>query len=174
MCMGSNMPVFYPVDTTMTVVYRTQNGFRTQESWIDGKMVSYLRSAGDQIMNSFVITQECKGCIWPLSEQVYSNIVIKFSKPEPDFAALGLCTGGATLKTQPKMMEGGKVWVIEEVRVPNGEHPTGSKGDARKDAGGLEGGSKADGGNQETQSGNGGTGTAGDKDSRKDFHTSQI
>ncbi|KAJ1040066.1 hypothetical protein NDA11_004410 [Ustilago hordei] len=143
MCMGSNMPVFYPVDTTMTVVYRTQNGFRTQESWIDGKMV-------------------------------YSNIVIKFSKPEPDFAALGLCTGGATLKTQPKMMEGGKVWVIEEVRVPNGEHPTGSKGDARKDAGGLEGGSKADGGNQKTQSGNGGTGTVGDKDSQKDLHTSQI
>ncbi|KAJ1601548.1 hypothetical protein NDA14_003949 [Ustilago hordei] len=174
MCMGSNMPVFYPVDTTMTVVYRTQNGFRTQESWIDGKMVSYLRSAGDQIMNSFVITQECKGCTWPLSEQVYSNIVIKFSKPEPDFAALGLCTGGATLKTQPKMMEGGKVWVIEEVRVPNGEHPTGSKGDARKDAGGLEGGSKADGGNQKTQSGNGGTGTVGDKDSQKDLHTSQI
>ncbi|KAJ1029301.1 hypothetical protein NDA13_002552 [Ustilago tritici] len=121
MCMGSNMPVFYPVDTTMTVVYRTQNGFRTQESWIDGKMV-------------------------------YSNIVIKFSEPEPDFAALGLCTGGATLKTQPKMMEGGKVWVIEEVRVPSGKHPTGSKGDARKDAGGLEGGSKADGGNQERRS----------------------
>ncbi|SAM81379.1 uncharacterized protein UBRO_02933 [Ustilago bromivora] len=143
MCMGSNMPVFYPVDTAMTVVYRTQNGFRTQESWIDGKMV-------------------------------YSNIVIKFSEPEPDFAALGLCTGGATLKTQPKMMEGGKVWVIEEVRVPSGEHPTGSKGDARKDAGSLEGGSKADGGNQERQSGNGGAGTAGDKDSQKDFHTSQI
>ncbi|SPC67301.1 uncharacterized protein UHOD_02933 [Ustilago sp. UG-2017b] len=174
MCMGSNMPVFYPVDTAMTVVYRTQNGFRTQESWIDGKMVSYLRSAGDQIMNSFVITQECKGCTWPLSEQVYSNIVIKFSEPEPDFAALGLCTGGATLKMQPKMMEGGKVWVIEEVRVPSGEHPTGSKGDARKDAGGLEGGSKADGGNQERQSGNGGAGTTGDKDSLKDFHTSQI
>ena len=130
MCMGSNMPVFYPVDTPMTVVYRTQTGFRTQEAWIDDKMVSYLRSAGDQVMNSFVITQECKGCTWPISEQVYENIVIKFSEPEPQFDALGLCTGGAVLKSPPRKEKGGLVWVIDEVRVPSGKHV---KDDARAD-----------------------------------------
>lgn len=155
MCMGSNMPVFYPVDTTMTVVYRTQNGFRTQESWIDGKMVSYLRSAGDQVMNSFVITQECKGCTWPLSEQVYSNIVIKFSEPEPHFAALGLCTGGAKLKSPPRMEDGGKRWVIEEVRVPSGEHPTGSTNTQR--------GSNAEGGPNGRQAAASDAGANGDK-----------
>lgn len=132
MCMGSNMPVFYPIDTEMNVVYRTQNGFRTQESWIDGKMISYLRSAGDQIMNSFVITQECKGCAWPLSEQVYSNIVLKFSEPEPHFDALGLCSGGATT-TMPRMMEGGRVWVIDKVVVPSGKHVTSTPGDSSGD-----------------------------------------
>ncbi|SPO22184.1 uncharacterized protein UTRI_02194_B [Ustilago trichophora] len=132
MCMGSNMPVFYPVDTEMTVVYRTQNGFRTQESWIDGKMISYLRSAGDQMMNSFVITQECKGCTWPLSEQVYSNIVIKFSEPELHFEALGLCSGGATT-TMPRMTEGGRVWVIDKVVVPSGKHVTSTPGDSSGD-----------------------------------------
>ncbi|SPO23515.1 uncharacterized protein UTRI_02194 [Ustilago trichophora] len=135
MCMGSNMPVFYPIDTEMTVVYRTQNGFRTQESWIDGKMISYLRSAGDQIMNSFVITQECKGCTWPLSEQVYSNIVLKFSEPEPHFDALGLCSGGATT-TMPRMMEGGRVWVIDKVVVPSGKHVTSTPGDSSGDTSG--------------------------------------
>ncbi|KIS70829.1 uncharacterized protein UMAG_01977 [Mycosarcoma maydis] len=122
MCMGSNMPVFYPIDQPMTVHYRTQAGFRTQEAWIDGKMVSYLRSAGDQVMNSFVITQECKGCEWPLSEQVYENITIKFSKPELDFDKLQSCSGGAGTSAPPRMMNGGKVWVIDRVTVPSGKH----------------------------------------------------
>ncbi|CDW99459.1 hypothetical protein [Sporisorium scitamineum] len=122
MCMGSNMPVFYPIETPMTVHYRTQNGFRTQEAWIDGKMVSYLRSAGDQVMNSFVITQECKGCEWPLSEQVYENIRIKFSKPEIGFDRLGRCTGGATTEGKARSEDGGKVWVIDTVTVPSGKH----------------------------------------------------
>ncbi|KAJ1028395.1 hypothetical protein NDA16_001562 [Ustilago loliicola] len=185
MCMGSNMPVFYPVDTTMTVVYRTQNGFRTQESWIDGKMVSYLRSAGDQVMNSFVITQECKGCTWPLSEQVYNNIVIKFSEPELHFDALGLCTGGAILKSQPRTEDGGKTWIIEEVRVPSGEHPTGSTStDASASAGGRNKGEQngtGDAGDAvaytgktdadaatSASGGSGGIGGGGDKDGRSD------
>ena len=137
MCMGSNMPVFYPIDTDMTVVYRTQTGFRTQESWINGKMVSYLRSAGDQVMNSFVITQECKGCTWPLSEQVYSNIVIRFTEPEPHFDALGLCKGGATT-TMPRMQEGGKVWVIDKVTVPSGKHVTSTPGQSGSSSAGDE------------------------------------
>lgn len=125
MCMGSNMPVFYPIETPMNVIYRTQNGFRTQESWIDGKMVSYLRSAGDQVMNSFVITQECKGCEWPLTEQVYSNITVRFSEEEKSFDKLGLCTGGA-VTTKPRTEDGGKVWFIEEVKVPKGKNLSGS------------------------------------------------
>ncbi|SJX62087.1 uncharacterized protein SRS1_12937 [Sporisorium reilianum f. sp. reilianum] len=124
MCMGSNMPVFYPIDTPMSVYYRTQNGFRTQEAWIDGKMVSYLRSAGDQVMNSFVITQECKGCTWPLSEQVYENIRIKFDKPEIGFNKLGSCTGGAMTQGAARSEDGGKVWVIDKVTVPSGKHVT--------------------------------------------------
>ncbi|KAF6767173.1 hypothetical protein PSEUBRA_003048 [Kalmanozyma brasiliensis GHG001] len=127
MCMGSNMPVFYPVETGMKVVYRTQRGFRTQEAWIDGKMVSYLRSAGDQVMNSFVITQECKGCQWPLTEQVYEGIRIRFSEKEEGFDGLGLCEGGATAST-PRSEDGGKVWVIDEVRVPSGRHVTSQEG----------------------------------------------
>jgi hypothetical protein len=131
MCMGSDMPVFYPVDSPMTVVYRTQMGFRTQESWIDNKMVSYLRSAGDQVMNSFVITQECKNCTWPVSPQIYSNIVLKFTTPEPHFDQLGLCTGGAKLKAPPRTLDGGKTWVIDEVWVPAGKHLT-VKGEANQ------------------------------------------
>ncbi|SNX82875.1 uncharacterized protein MEPE_01581 [Melanopsichium pennsylvanicum] len=133
MCMGSNMPAFYPINTDMTVVYRTQNGFRTQESWIDGKMISYLRSAGDQFMNSFVITQECKTCTWPVSEQVYSDIRIQFSEPEPEFDALGLCTGGA-VTTQPRMADHGKMWIIDEVRVPSGKHLTSAPDETASEA----------------------------------------
>ena len=124
MCMGSNMPVFYPVESNMTVNYRTQNGFRTQEAWIDGKMVSYLRSAGDQVMNSFVITQECKSCTWPLSEQVYENIRIKFSKPEKGFDLLQRCMGGARSDGPARELEGGRVWAIDRVTVPSGKHVT--------------------------------------------------
>lgn len=120
MCMGSNLPVFLPINAKMKVIYKTQAGFRTQESWIDGRMVSYLRSAGDQVMNSFVITQECKGCVWPLTEQRYSNIRIEFSEPEEDFDKLGLCTGGAKLTSLPKPSADKRVWTIEEVIVPAG------------------------------------------------------
>ncbi|ETS63194.1 hypothetical protein PaG_02977 [Moesziomyces aphidis] len=140
MCMGSDMPVFYPVDSPMTVVYRTQMGFRTQESWIDDKMVSYLRSAGDQVMNSFVITQECKNCTWPVSPQIYSNIVLKFTTPEPHFDQLGLCTGGAKLKAPPRTLDGGKTWVIDEVWVPAGKHLT-VKGEANQN---IDAGNKGD------------------------------
>ncbi|KAJ9477946.1 hypothetical protein PHBOTO_001503 [Pseudozyma hubeiensis] len=124
MCMGSNMPVFYPIDTPMTIVYRTQAGFRTQEAWINGMMVSYLRSAGDQVMNSFVITQECKNCVWPLSEQVYENVTIRFDKPEVGFDRLQSCSGGARTSGMPRMEEEGRVWVIDRVTVPSGKHVT--------------------------------------------------
>ncbi|PWY98560.1 hypothetical protein BCV70DRAFT_150818, partial [Testicularia cyperi] len=120
MCMGSELPLFVPIDEPVTVIYSTQRGFRTQESWIDGRMINYLRSAGNQKMNSFVITQECKACVWPITGQRYSNIRIKFSQAEPGFDKLGACTGGAKAST-PVPSSDYRVWTIDEVVLPAGK-----------------------------------------------------
>ena len=71
-------------------------------------------------MNSFVVTQECKGCHWPLTEQRYTNIRIKFSEPEEEFYQLGLCTGGAKITRPPTSSPDKRTWTIDEVIVPAG------------------------------------------------------